>query len=194
MNKISHLLVTKTILSKYTDLNKKQKILIMAGSVLPDVLIHTYVKGHTWSDRSSQVFQIIRAHGERSQLHLLSFLRYGCALHYVEDFFTWTHNSTFKGTLKEHAAYEMRLYRYLASRKGELHQDGGVYVQDSEQLISKMEGLHKEYMKMKPEMEIDQYYIMTAAGMTADYLFAAQRSRLLLFSKKTDELRLNSVS
>lgn len=175
MNKISHVLVTRALLSKYTEFNKTQRILVLAGSILPDILIHTYVKGHTWSERSSQVFQIIRAHQSRDRQHYMSFLRYGCALHYIEDFFTWAHNLTFDGTLREHAAYEMRLYQYLAEHKHELPPNDAVCMQDAEQLISWMKELHEEYMQMKPEMKNDQYYIMKAAGMAADYLFMAQR-------------------
>lgn len=171
MNKISHLFVTKELLARYTEFSKKQKMMIMAGSILPDILIHTYIKGHTWTDRSSQVFRIIRAHDSRDLRHTASFLRYGCALHYIEDFFTWVHNSAFEGTLREHAAYEIRLYQYLVSHKNEFLRDDDMYVQDAEQLISQMKELHEEYMKTKPRLEKDRYYIMKAAGMAMNYLF-----------------------
>lgn len=176
MNKISHLLVTGALLSKYTEFGRMRRMLVLTGSILPDILLHTYVKGHTWSERSDEIFQVIRARQGMEKQNPAFFLRYGCALHYIEDFFTWAHNLNFDGTLKEHTLYELQLYRELVGHKDEvLSNDNGVEM-DAEQLISQLEALHEEYMKKTPDVKNDRYYITKAAGMAADYFFAAWRS------------------
>lgn len=170
MNKLSHLLVTKAVLSKYTVLDRRQKMLVLAGSVLPDILLHTYIKSHTWQARSAEVFEAIRKHHNTCKHHGMMLMRYGCMLHYIEDFFTWAHNETFHGTLQEHAGYEIRLYRHLLSRKNEPMRAEELCAQNAGQLISQLRALHEEYMDRTPAPENDRHYIFQAAGMAADFL------------------------
>ncbi|MGM9636895.1 MAG: zinc dependent phospholipase C family protein [Eubacteriales bacterium] len=174
MNKVSHLLITGEILSKYSNVNKKQRLMILLGSILPDILVYTYLRGHTWEDRSSRVFEKIRKYEGRSRHEFFFFLQYGCILHYIEDFFTWTHNSAYEGTIREHVNYENRLYDYMVSRESLPEGDCNlqVHLQTAEQLISQLKTMHDTYMKTEPEMVTDQYYITKVAGIVAEYFLA----------------------
>lgn len=152
--------------------------MILLGSILPDILVYTYLRGHTWEDRSPQVFKKIRKYEGKSQHFFFFFLKYGCLLHYIEDFFTWTHNSSYEGTIREHVNYEYRLYDYMVSREGQPGIDGDLNlsahmpVQTAEQLISRVNDLHETYMETEPEMVTDQYYITKVAGMVAQFFLA----------------------
>ena len=45
MKKRSHLFVTREIIEQVPQ-NKRKWLLL--GSILPDILVHTYIKKHTW--------------------------------------------------------------------------------------------------------------------------------------------------
>ena len=58
MKKRSHLFVTREIIEQVPQ-NKRKWLLL--GSILPDILVHTYIKKHTW-----KVHLIIQSTGYRS--------------------------------------------------------------------------------------------------------------------------------
>lgn len=160
MNKKSHLMITKELLSHHTNITRKQKALVMAGCVLPDFLLHTYIKGHTWKDRAPSVFRAIRLYEKKPVRHIRNFIWYGYLLHYIEDFFTGPHNLAFEGGFREHIHYESQIYRQLVNRHGEPLPDFGGQVKTAKQLIERLEVLHREYRKEKPEETIWQTVIL----------------------------------
>lgn len=69
----------------------------MLGSILPDILVHTYIKKHTWKSSFDNTVNRIQKLEEKGKNSRYSFLKLGYVLHYVEDFFTYAHNSIFEG-------------------------------------------------------------------------------------------------
>ena len=177
MNKSSHLRITGEVLANYTELSKKQRLLVMAGCILPDILIHTYIKSHTWSGRSGEVFEKIRAYKNRHSRHDHDYLQYGCVLHYIEDFFTWPHNASYEGTLKDHVKYETRLHQYLSEKQGKPQKGSYIHAGNAEQLIAQLKDLHQEYMETETGMMTDHCYITKAASMTAEYLLVTMKEK-----------------
>lgn len=163
MNKISHLRVTEQILGAYPNLSRAQKKWIRVGCILPDLLLSTYLKAHTWKARSPQVFRMTERflrHGLHSRR---DFLAYGCMLHYVEDFFTFPHNEMFRGSLREHVRYEGELCRYLTRSAGIARYNGVSPMAWT--LPARLSELHDNYQNTQSGVQTDLAYIKEAAGM-----------------------------
>lgn len=52
MNKYGHVTVTKRLTPK---LKKRHDFALRLGSIMPDILLHTYIKGHTWDSSYNKV-------------------------------------------------------------------------------------------------------------------------------------------
>lgn len=63
MNKYGHVTVTKRLTPK---LKKRHDFALRLGSIMPDILLHTYIKGHTWDssyNKISRRLQRLERHG-----------------------------------------------------------------------------------------------------------------------------------
>lgn len=65
MNKKSHIVFTKKM---NIEVPSRCRVGLLVGSILPDILVHTYLTGHTWKASGAMI------------------------LHYIEDFFTMSHS------------------------------------------------------------------------------------------------------
>ena len=52
MNKYGHVTVTKRLTPM---LKKRHDFALRLGSIMPDILLHTYIKGHTWDSSYNKV-------------------------------------------------------------------------------------------------------------------------------------------
>ena len=77
------------------------------GSILPDLLVHTYLRGHTWDTSGEKVLTKLKELEELGILNVWTGIRFGMLLHYLEDFFTMAHSRYFQGNLVEHIRYEV---------------------------------------------------------------------------------------
>ena len=81
---------------------------LRAGSVMPDILMTTYCRGHTFRGRRESTARALAGLVRRRELGPLARFRLGWQLHYLEDFFTHPHNESFGGTLADHRRYELK--------------------------------------------------------------------------------------
>ena len=88
MKKRSHLFVTREIIEQVPQ-NKRKWLLL--GSILPDILVHTYIKKHTWKSSFDNTVNRIQKLEEKGKNSRYSFLKLGYVLHYVEDFLNMLH-------------------------------------------------------------------------------------------------------
>lgn len=52
MNKYGHVTVTKRLTP---NLKKRHDFALRLGSIMPDILLHTYIKGHTWDSSYDKI-------------------------------------------------------------------------------------------------------------------------------------------
>ena len=52
MDKIGHLVMTKSLSG---NIHRAHKAALLFGSILPDLLVYTYLEGHTWEQRSNRL-------------------------------------------------------------------------------------------------------------------------------------------
>ena len=117
MDKIGHLVVTKSLTG---NMHKTHKAALLLGSILPDLFVYTYLEGHTWEATFDKIINHMEVLEEKGRGGCFSYLKLGWVLHYVEDYFTYPHNTIFEGTIPEHYAYEKKMTRWM--RDGALEQ------------------------------------------------------------------------
>lgn len=119
-----HYLLGHFLLKRYgTHIDPICQKLFLLGCIEPDWNFVTYTRG-------SIKYQFLHGHNaENAQNHLthlterlmksgvrtpLQWFRFGAALHYLADSFTFAHNRIFAGNLKEHRLYEKMLHTAFA--------------------------------------------------------------------------------
>lgn len=169
MKKTGHLLVTDLTSGGLT---KAQRFFLLTGSILPDILVHTYLKGHTWLGSFEDNCKRMRKLAEKGTYNWYSCLILGYILHYVEDYFTYPHNIGFTGSLAEHCQYEKEMLLYLQSElENEIIFKENDSILSSDMLCCYLHGLHSEYMRAKQCFENDSKYAVVAVQQAAVYFF-----------------------
>ena len=116
MNKTGHLLITKNAIPKELE---RYSLWIKLGSILPDILVHTYLAGHTWKTTFHRTEKWMEGLQEWGSMDAVSCLCLGYMLHYMEDYFTNPHNDAFRGNMVQHILYEHKLTEYICQEKPE---------------------------------------------------------------------------
>ena len=155
MNKKSHIIFTKKM---NIELPVGCRRGLYLGSILPDLLVHTYLRGHTWKASGEKVLTKLKALEELGILNVWTGIRFGMLLHYLEDFFTMAHSRYFQGNLVEHIRYEVRLSRYIRALFAGNYKlyDGdpdNTQVYSMEDLHERIVSLQKDYQKEIREAE-----------------------------------------
>lgn len=139
--------------------------LFLLGCIEPDWNLATYARG-------SLQYGFLRGHhAENGAKHLNrlvalleksgvegpgEWFRLGAALHYLADSFTFAHNRTFTGGLRQHQIYERGLHTAFVEYLSRRH--GGTIPADEES--------HRQYLAQRPSRETDCRYILgTALGL-----------------------------
>lgn len=164
MQKKGHLLVASTL----KPLFPKYHFWLSLGSICPDLLFHTFMKGHTYTAAWDATALRIERLQENGRLNRRSLFKLGYILHYIEDFFTLPHNPIYRGTLPGHPLYEKRQYAFFKATVPLLPADSAVL-----DLTEELKVLHDHYLTETPGLVSDRAYIFRAATCTARY-FAAE--------------------
>ena len=157
MDKIGHLVVTKSLTG---NMHKTHKAALLLGSILPDLFVYTYLEGHIWEATFDIIINLIYVFVEMGRGGFFSYLKLGWVLHYVEDYFTYPHNTVFEGTIPEHYAYEKKMTRWM--RDGALEQMSMPICKEldsSSQLKNRIQELHDNYLSQKMCNENDTAYM-----------------------------------
>ena len=157
MDKIGHLVVTKSLTG---NMHKTHKAALLLGSILPDLFVYTYLEGHTWEATFDKIINHMEVLEEKGRGGCFSYLKLGWVLHYVEDYFTYPHNTIFEGTIPEHYAYEKKMTRWM--RDGALEQMSMPIckkLDSSSQLKNRIQELHDNYLSQEMCNENDTAYM-----------------------------------
>ena len=96
---------------------EKHKKAFCFGSILPDLTPKMVTSPHefesTYDDMQDFVRYIFTEGIDEEWKERVLWRRMGVVLHYIADYFTYPHNTSFEGTLKDHCRYEseMKYYR-----------------------------------------------------------------------------------
>ena len=115
MRKKSHISLARYIVANTKDEElKKHKLSFYIGSILPDCKPSFVYKRHEINATFPLVRRNIAYFVEGKKNHTpkrkrMYYKNLGEITHYVADYFTFPHNKTYPGSLKDHCAYEEKL-------------------------------------------------------------------------------------
>ena len=168
MRKKSHISLAKYIVDSLEeqDLVKHKKAFYL-GSILPDCKPSFLTVKHEMDGTFPKLQQDLKRLLElqrTSQINMRVFYRnLGEMIHYIADYFTFPHNVTFTGSLKDHCIYEKHLKEslkdYIQSGEAERNQSR---IRKSVQNLNSTEAIcnfirkkHDAYIKLKNTVEED---------------------------------------
>lgn len=157
MDKIGHLVITKSLSG---NVHRTHKAALLLGSILPDLMVYTYLTGHTWEATFEHITEQMETLAEKGRGGIFSCLKLGWMLHYVEDYFTYPHNTNFQGTIPEHYAYEKKMTRWM--REGALEKMSQPLckkLDSSAQVVERLQELHDRYLLQEMCYENDMVYM-----------------------------------
>lgn len=153
--------------------NNSDKVLFyhcafVLGSISPDINFFTHISGrtmagHTYEESYSSIKKKLEKILEKDEWTVKDAYTFGTVVHYMTDYFTYAHNTGFKGNLREHNNYEKELrkmfskyleYNSIDSRKRSCYQI------NRKQMLHYIELKHKEYKECRVSMEDDCLYIL----------------------------------
>lgn len=197
MRKKSHISLAMYIADSLNtaELSRHRKAFCI-GSILPDCKPSFLTTKHEFTGTISMVENKIREmtteydpNGQSERKYVIDL---GQVLHYIADYFTFPHNATYDGNLKDHCAYEKELKFSLRSyiRSGEAMkvQSEPIECTTCDAIFKFLEKAHQEYLSMKRNVEEDCACIVRICHQVAEAilnLLNIQKSRLYSFSYAT---------
>ena len=169
MRKKSHISLAKYMVKSLNDEGlKKHKLSFYLGSILPDIkpsfLYRRHEMNETFPDvrrkiaRLSEGRKAIRKNGRKYYMDL------GQISHYLADYFTFPHNETYDGGLKEHCTYEKKLKHdlrsYIRNREDGHFQRTDTQFGNADALCDFIEAMHQEYLGRKHNVQDDILHII----------------------------------
>lgn len=165
----------------------KQRAAFLFGCIEPDLNPATYLKGsvsgeklrgHNFPNRMPYIEKMILKISGMEPDHLLFYYRLGKLSHYLADAFTYPHNPTFAGTLKEHVCYE-RLQEPLLMReletcdlKARIWQEGDLFREVSKK--------HSKYMAENAGAMTDIRFVLEIVPAVVKHLCPEHAARFYL--------------
>lgn len=166
MRKKSHISLAKYIINNMqTEELMIHKKAFYIGSILPDCVPSFVTRRHsideTFHILREEIKKVTEDYDVEKGMNSYYCRHLGVITHYIADYFTFPHNSTFTGTIKEHCNYENDLMKmlkeYVEVRKPVYSQKVFQTVDDICNFILKM---HKEYLKAINALKVDCAYIV----------------------------------
>ena len=143
------------------------------GSIMPDVLLYTYVSGHKYDTTAEKVAGNLAELKRAGSWTVRDCFRLGYNLHFLEDYFTYPHNSHFEGGFIAHCLYEHRLSRALQRYLHENPRPAATVLPPPDAVCAVLEEHHSAYMRTAPSPENDAAYIVSCTELVGWEVFAA---------------------
>lgn len=169
MRKKSHISLARHIVATTDDAElKKHRFLFYIGSVLPDIKPSFLYKRH----EMTSTFPAISKHIERlsegqkvlKHKNRKYYLDLGQISHYLADYFTFPHNRTYPGSLKDHCSYEeklkLNLREYIKSGRAAKQQIKKEKFENAKELCDFIQRAHDDYLAHKHDVEDDIRHIV----------------------------------
>lgn len=145
---------------------------LKVGSIMPDILLYTYWTGHKYDTTAAAVEANLDELKRTGSWTLYNCFRLGYNLHFLEDYFTYPHNSHFEGGFIAHCWYEHRLSKAMGAYLRQKRSTSPVPSTCSA-VSTVLNHQHSAYMNAIPSPEVDAAYIVSAAEAVAAEVFEA---------------------
>ena len=96
-------------------------------------------------------------------------------MHYIADYFTFPHNRTFDGSLRQHNTYEKylknELKAFVESGRADIYAEKNLRFDTLNQLLDYIRERHNVYLDRKRSIEEDIHYILSVCFQVFQGLF-----------------------
>lgn len=146
------------------------------GSILPDCIPSFITRRHSIEETidilKKEIDKITENYDSERGLSSYFCRHLGIITHYVADYFTFPHNKTYPGNIKDHCAYEEDLKhairKYVASDEAKRVREQNGLFKNSEEIISFIKSTHKEYLNLINAVKSDCEYIVELCHKVVD--------------------------
>ena len=173
MRKKSHIGLSRFLVTNYPLQNMQKELVrhrkaFYLGSILPD-LKPTFITRKHDVNSSYQLFRkkvekLISPKRKKRGINTRAYMRnLGEVSHYAADFFTFPHNESYHGNIKDHCKYEKALKQplksYLRDSKTEIEKIDVIAFKYINQLIIYFKQSHRAYLKRRNKIEEDCIFV-----------------------------------
>lgn len=152
------------------------EFMFKVGSVAPDFMIRSMIKGHSYSTTTQRVERRLSKLEQYGRWNLVSAYRLGYVTHYVADYFTAPHNEHGEFGLRDHCAFEkQQLYRLRSQLRGQWNTPKQYQMQGD--VMEYIKTIHDEYLEQMPQVETDCSYIVNVTEQIAYQMFSLFNER-----------------
>lgn len=138
------------------------------GSILPDCKLSFLTERHEFYGTFAKISENIRSLTENCNAKATDTISYwrqlGEVIHYMADYFTFPHNRSYDGGLRDHCIYEKKLRdhlkEYISSGKAALEKTAERVFESVDALLDFIRQSHNEYMSGTHTVEDDVRYIV----------------------------------
>ena len=194
MRKKSHILLARYLADQMpanVSLQSHRKAFCL-GNILPDIQPSFVTKRHeyfgTYDEVRNKITKLVNTGAEQWNDRVF-WRRTGEVMHYIADYFTFPHNRTFDGSLREHNTYEKHLKNqlktFVKSGKADAYAERAIHFDNLSQLLHFIRERHGEYLGRKRNIDDDIHYILSVCYQVFQGLF-----QLCLESVKTGNVIL----
>lgn len=169
MRKKSHISLAKFLLhsNKEHKLFKHKKAFYI-GSILPDLKPSFLTRRHTIEETfdilTKEIKGITVDYDFRKGISMCYARRLGVITHYLADYFTFPHNSSYTGSMTDHVYYEKEMkYQLKEYVKAEINNFGSnqEHMLDTfDKIVQFIKTTHKEYLEALKAVKQDIHYII----------------------------------
>lgn len=190
MRKKSHIALGRFLIEKaqLNELESHRKAFLI-GCILPDCKPSFLTKKHEFNGTYEDVKEMIRNLTQDCNIYTrierIYWRELGQIIHYIADYFTFPHNITYQGNLKEHCAYEqelkLSLKAYVYSDQAMMREEERIQMNSVEDLFEYIEKKHEEYLQEPSDIQRDMDYILSVC-------YQVFTSVVWLFNEKLEEV------
>lgn len=180
MRKKSHILLARYLADQMEAANGLQshRKAFCLGNILPDIKPSFLTKKHEFSGTFDEIKEKIAVlvGQDASELNERVYWRhFGEVMHYMADYFTFPHSSTYTGTLLEHGKYEKELKRSLKTQiksgKAEKHLGEVIKFRNLDELLDYIRQVHERYLRKVRCIKEDIEYILSVCYQVIQGIF-----------------------
>lgn len=179
LRKKSHILLARYLADQMpsnVSLQSHRKAFCL-GNILPDIQPSFVTKRHeyfgTFDEVQGKIKRLIQL--EPTCNDRVFWRRAGEVLHYIADYFTFPHNKTFDGTLRQHNSYEKHLKNelkaFVLEGKADMYAENGIRFETLNQLLQYIKEHHRRYLNRKRNIEDDIHYILSVCYQVFQGIF-----------------------
>ena len=177
MRKKSHISLTRLLIKNMgkEELLKHKKSFYI-GSILPDCVPSFLTRRHTIDETffivKKELEELIEHYSHQDRIDAKFCRKLGVITHYIADYFTFPHNTSFTGSIKEHCNYEkqlkIKLREYVYSVEAQRNRHEKVRFNSHEDLLTFIHRMHRQYMQEVGAVKADIEYIVDESFQVVD--------------------------